>query len=110
MVMLQQDEHIEITANGGRQTRLDTRFDLLPFSAVMEVAKIMAFGASKHGDHNWRKILADSHLNHALRHIALYQLGNTEEDHASHAATRILMWLEQILAAGLRGPGEPDYE
>jgi hypothetical protein len=94
---MQLNEEVEVTPEGGRQTKLDTRFDLLPFGALLKVAETFGYGAGKHGDNNWRLIKSDSHLNHALRHIALFKAGDRNEDHCAHAATRMLMWLEKML-------------
>ena len=95
--MAKKKAKIEVTPQGGKQTAIDTRFDLLPFGALSMVAKVFGCGAGKYGDQNWRKIPAESHLNHALRHIALQQTGDKSEDHRAHAATRLLMWLELLL-------------
>jgi hypothetical protein len=90
-------EEIEVLPNGAKQSKVQVRMDLLPWAALMQVAEVLHHGAEKYGDDNWRGIPADSHLNHALRHVALHKAGDTSEPHASHIACRILMWLETLI-------------
>jgi hypothetical protein len=48
------------------------RMDLLPPRALIEVAKVLAFGAQKYAPDNWRKIadIRPRYTAAALRHIA----------------------------------------
>lgn len=88
--------------NGGRQSRLDARYDLIPPYAEEIVAEVLAEGAVKYGQWNWLKIPSDSHLNHARQHIAKFIQGDKSEDHAAHAATRIAFWLDMLKREGKR--------
>ena len=62
-------EEIAVNEKGGMQTRLDTRFDLLPPAATRSVAEVLAYGAKKYATNNWRLIGTNDHINHALTHI-----------------------------------------
>lgn len=42
-------------ATGGAKGSKDERYDLLPFTALDEVARLYAAGAKKYDSHNWRK-------------------------------------------------------
>ncbi len=62
---------------------------LIPRSALIEEARVMAFGANKYSKDNWRGGLSWSRLvNAALRHITSYNDGedNDEETGLSHLA------------------------
>jgi hypothetical protein len=98
-------EAIETNANGGRQSRLAERTDLLPPAAVLAVARVLKGGAAKYGDRNWRLIGVREHLNHALTHAYKYLAGDAEEPHLHNAACRLMMALE-IELVGMDKPDE----
>jgi hypothetical protein len=87
--------HNETTTNeqGGKQSRLDYRFDLIDAKALFELAKVMHEGAQKYERDNWRKISAEDHLNHAVSHIFAHLAGDEQDDHLSHALCRCHMAL-----------------
>lgn len=93
--MIKGVNHSEITTNtsGGKQSRLDYRFDLIDANAMFELARVMYEGAQKYDKNNWRKIDAESHLNHALSHIFAHLAGDNQDDHLSHALCRCHMAL-----------------
>jgi hypothetical protein len=95
----------ETNANGGRQSRLAERTDLLPPAAVLAVARVLKGGAAKYGDRNWRLIGVREHLNHALTHAYKYLAGDAEEPHLHNAACRLMMALE-IELVGMDRPDE----
>lgn len=67
------------------------RYDLISPLSLRRVARTCAEGAQKYGEHNWLKgIPASDLLNHALRHLELWWLGDQFEDHLAHAAWNIL--------------------
>lgn len=89
---------IEMNEKGGKQSLLETRYDLVPSSAIHEVAKVLKVGAEKYGADNWRKIPVESHVNHALEHLYkhLEKIRQGEGDETydlAHAATRLLFAL-----------------
>lgn len=74
------------------------RMDLLPWEAVMEVSKHAEQGAMKYGEHNVDKgipfhSLADS----AMRHLAKFMEGWTDERHDLAAAWNLLWLIEMEL-------------
>lgn len=96
------DDELEVNSRGGKQSKLSTRFDLVPPGALHAVARTLHEGAEKYGERNWRKINAMSHLNHALEHLNNYRGAKLNPDEWSvnideelaHAVTRLLMALE----------------
>jgi hypothetical protein len=64
-------------------THLDTnkpRMELLPAAALTEWARAMTFGATKYGDHNWRKGLAWTRVLGSLsRHLTSFMAGEDRD-------------------------------
>lgn len=77
--------------NGGKQSKLDYRFDLIDTKAIFELAKVLDEGAKRYGDNNWRKIHTESHINHAISHLYAYLAGDTQDEHLSHSFCRVMM-------------------
>lgn len=74
------------------------RMDLLPMCALIRLSKHFEKGSDDHGERNWEKgIPMHSFLDSAMRHIAKYIDGQTDEDHLCAAAWNILcaMWTEE---------------
>lgn len=72
------------------------RMDLLPWAAIMEVAKHCENGAKKYGEHNVDKgIPTHSLCDSAARHLAKYLDGQTDEPHLLAAAWNLL-WAVQM--------------
>jgi hypothetical protein len=67
------------------------RMDLLPMCALIRVAQHMEKGAVKYGERNFEKGLPiHSFMDSALRHIAYYMDGATDEDHLCAATWNLL--------------------
>jgi len=85
-----------------------TRWDLLPWDALEEIAKVMTFGAKKYGDRNWEKGIAYGRLiRAAVGHITSWAMrrdvdSETGLSHLAHAGCCVLFLLAYIL----RGVGE----
>lgn len=75
-------------ADGGKQSQVDVRFDLIDARAMFEMAKVLDHGAKKYGADNWRLIPVQDHLNHLLMHLFAYLAGDTTDDHLSHILCR----------------------
>lgn len=83
---------------GGQQSATLGRFDLVPGEALVLLAQVYGYGASPvpgvreaYPVNNWQKIPGHSHINHALEHLAMLQIGRTDEDHLAHALCRLSM-------------------
>lgn len=60
------------------------RYDLFPREALHRWAQLMERGATKYGDHNWRRGMPLSRfLSSAARHLFQLIDGRTDEDHAA---------------------------
>jgi hypothetical protein len=74
------------------------RFDLLPWAALLEVAKHAENGSKKYGEHNVDKGLpTSSFLDSAVRHIGKHLAGWTDEPHLEAAAWNCLWAVEMTL-------------
>ncbi len=94
-----------------------TKFDddkpathLLPYDAVLEVAKVYSFGQKKYNARNWEKGMAWSRLFGAsMRHLWAWWCGEDKDpesglSHLTHAAFCVLC----LLAYELRRAGDDD--
>lgn len=76
------------------------RPDLIPPLSLMEISKVMAYGAKKYGENNWRHVTPkERYIAAAMRHIIEYQIGNKVDSESrlsalAHAATSLMMLLE----------------
>lgn len=74
------------------------RMDLVPWCAILRVSRHMEDSLTHYKERNWEKGLPiHSTIDSALRHLAKYMDGQTDEDHLCAAATNLLMamWLEE---------------
>lgn len=85
------------------------KMNLLPPKAVMEVAKVLTFGAEKYDAENWRKLedLQNRYTAGALRHIFAHMDGEeldpeTNLSHLAHAMCCLLFKLEIELEERLK--------
>ena len=86
-------------AEGKKFDEGKVRVDLLPSESLFAVAEVLTFGASKYGEHNWRKGMAWSRLYAAAqRHMMKWNAGETHDkesgkNHLAHACVNLLMLL-----------------
>jgi hypothetical protein len=80
------------------------RMYLLPPKAIVEVARVLTFGAQKYDEDNWKKLdnLQNRYTGAALRHIFASMDGEdldpeTEYYHEAHAICCLLFKLEAKL-------------
>jgi hypothetical protein len=67
-------------ATGGMKGRKAERWDLFPFDALDEVARVYSAGAAKYDDHNWVRGYAWSlSLGALLRHVSLFAQGQDRD-------------------------------
>lgn len=76
---------------GGKQSKLEVRFDLIDTKAIFKLSHVLYKGAIEYCENNWRNIQATDHINHALSHLYAYLAEDTGSDHLAHAFTRIMM-------------------
>jgi hypothetical protein len=93
-------------AAGGKQSASPYRCDLIPSTVILALGKILAEGARKYGDENWRNIRFADHINHALVHIAAYRAGDRSDDHLGHALCRMVFAFETAEPDEEPTPGE----
>ncbi len=91
-------QEVETLASGAVNPVVDTRMDKIPPLALLRVGRAMKHGMKyeKARPDNWRNIPAEEHLNHALRHICLWQAGDKSEAHVDHIISRMMMWAELV--------------
>jgi len=87
-------------------------FTSLPLVGLIGVARTAAEGAEKYGRLNYmRGFTVPDLLNHTIRHITLYLLGDRSEPHLEHSAWGALAAVQssildpELSAAHLLGPG-----
>lgn len=73
---------------GGSQSHIPVRFDLIDSRALFEMAKVLHTGAEKYGEDNWRLISVREHLNHLIMHVYAYLDGDESDEHLSHILCR----------------------
>jgi len=72
------------------------RFDLLPIPAILEIIKVLQYGAVIHGEWNWKKGMSYSRLYSASqRHLTSWWSGQSFDpesriNHLAHAACSLL--------------------
>jgi|TARA_R110002073_G_scaffold6577_10_gene38750 hypothetical protein len=94
--------------NAERMKKEGKKFDsekpmmqLLPSKALVEVSKVLSFGANKYGKENWRELddLQDRYTGGTLRHIFAhmddeFKDPETNYSHLAHAVCGLLFKLE----------------
>lgn len=86
------------------------RFSLLPFDALLEIAKVFEAGSLKYAERNWeRGIPLSRFLDSGFRHLERLTAGDTTEPHAGQAAWNYLCFLATFLRIQSGGlPAELD--
>lgn len=83
-------------STGGEKGMKEERFELLPWGALHEVARVYHFGASKYADDNWRKGYKwRLSIGALMRHVALFACGESLDresklHHLAHACFHCL--------------------
>jgi hypothetical protein len=92
---------------GKKYDKEKPRTDLLPPLALIEVAKVLGYGADKYGPDNWKELdnLQSRYTGAALRHLLAHMAGEktdeeTNLDHLAHAMCCLLFKLEAKLQNG----------
>ena len=94
-------ERIVQMSDGIKYDSAKPRMNLLPPKAIIEVSKVLTFGAEKYDAENWRKLddLQNRYTAGALRHIFAHMDGEqldpeTNLSHLAHALCWLLFKLE----------------
>jgi len=95
---------------------------LLPPKSMVEISKVLTFGAQKYDEDNWRKLdnLQNRYSGGALRHIFAHLDGELKDEetnysHLAHAICCLMFKLELELEngkseeEGLREPNEQEH-
>ncbi len=96
--------------SGIKYDQYKPRWDLLPFDALTEIAKVMTYGAVKYEPRNWEKGMSWGRVFSSMqRHLSSWFHGKNEDSessmsHLAHAASCILY----LLAFECRGEGVDD--
>jgi len=104
------EERITDPKTGGQKGRKEERWDLFPFDALDEVARVYAFGARKYSDDNWLKGYSwRLSVGGLLRHISRFMCGEDRDPetgclHLAHAAWHCLT----LITFFMRGLGTDD--
>ena len=90
-----------MTASGIKYDGEKPKMNLLPPKAIVEISKVLTFGAAKYDAENWRKLddLQNRYTAGALRHIFAHMDGEeldpeTNLSHLAHAMCCLLFKLE----------------
>jgi hypothetical protein len=83
--------------DGRKDDQGKPRLDLIPPKALIDLGKVLAYGAEKYGDDNWRKVKDGENRYYAaaLRHLLAWRSGEMLDPdsglpHLSHAMTCLL--------------------
>jgi hypothetical protein len=80
-----------VNEQGGKQSEVLYRFDLLDAQSMFKMTEVLKHGAEKYGDNeNWRRISVREHLNHLIIHAYAYLAGDASDDHLSHIMCRAM--------------------
>lgn len=89
---------IVVNEHGGKGSKIEARYDLVPEHALKLTALRMAKGAAKYGELNWHKCPAKEHLQHLMNHINEYRINPYDsEDHPAGIAARALMFVDSLI-------------
>jgi hypothetical protein len=80
--------------NGGRNLTAGRNAPMEPFAKALEVVTgVMREGAASHPHNDWIGRSPEYHIGRAEKHLLRRREGDQQEDHLSHAVTRLLMAL-----------------
>ena len=77
------------------------RIDLIPWSALYDVIRVLEHGEIKHPGDEWRSMTTYEHIDHMLGHLREHVTGNRRDDesgeyHLAHAIARGLFALAKL--------------
>lgn len=92
-----------ITKDGGKQSFVSARVDLIPPECLLLLGQCLGFGADKYGEENWKKIPLQDHLNHVMVHVLKFQAGDRTEPHLVNVLARGVFALWRAIEQGEQG-------
>lgn len=91
-----------VTQEGIKHDQDKDPWDLLPWNAVKQIVKVLAFGAKKYTPNNWQKVDSERYFAACIRHLVAYKDGEKTDpesglSHLAHAGCCVLfmLWEEQ---------------
>lgn len=97
------NDAIDTNEQGGKQSHLEYRFDLIEPEFMLRMAHVLHTGALKYGDRNWQSIPMDHNIGRAIYHLEMALQGlDHSEDHFANAACRVMFAM--LTAHGVRYP------
>ena len=88
--VIEKNETIVTNSQGGKQSKIDTAFSLVPHDSLLAVARVMKQGSERYEKDNWRKLSADEIYDHLMEHLVKWHMTGNKED-LEHAITRAMM-------------------
>ena len=85
------DTEIVTNERGGKQSKVEYGFHLIDKAAILKLAEVLQYGASRYARDNWRKIPSEEHFNHMQIHYYAWLSGDTSDDHLGHFFCRAMM-------------------
>jgi len=85
------DAPIVTNAHGGKQSQTAYGFHLADTDAMLALAEVLQYGATRYARDNWRRIPAEEHFNHMLIHWYAWLKGDRSDDHLGHMFCRAMM-------------------
>jgi len=78
-----------VNEQGGRQSHVSARLDLIPHDNELLLGECLSFGADKYGEDNWKQIPLQDNLNHAMVHLRKWLAGDRTEPHLVNTLARV---------------------
>jgi hypothetical protein len=93
------ETNVFVGENGGKKgDKNKVRLDLLPWESIIEVGKVLTFGAIKYEEDNWKKVKPKRYRSALLRHFVAVELNEEFDEetglhHYAHMACNALFLL-----------------
>lgn len=85
------DAELVTNERGGKQSKTEYGFHLIDPDAILALAEVLQYGASRYERDNWRKIPSEEHYNHMMIHYYAWLTGDKQDDHLGHFLCRAMM-------------------
>ena len=85
------NQELVTNEQGGKQSKSEYAFHLIPAEALLELAKVFEEGSGRYTRDNWKRIESEEHFNHMMIHYYAAVLGDTQDNHLGHFLCRAVM-------------------